>query len=231
MRTRQEVEDSHKVVVTSPVRRVSEPVVRQMVSLCPPPPPFIQKSRFTVLTYNILADLYTTSKQFPMSETFALQWQYRRQVILKELALYDADIVCLQEVQSTSFHEDLKPEMDRRGFDAVFKKKTQARSALLCMVVVAQRRWSTLCMHACMRALNLPCSTATAVAVVLSHEQAAHRTAPGTRCLGSLHGRLARETASRRCSVGQRSAIMVSCQCVHVRSLRNTCHTLSSALQ
>lgn len=87
-------------------------------------------SRFTVLTYNILAELYATQQAFPTSEPHALLWQYRRQLILQELELYDADIVCLQEVQSTSFHEDLRPEMDKRGFDAVFKKKTQVR---LCM--------------------------------------------------------------------------------------------------
>ena len=82
-----------------------------------------------MLTYNILADLYTTTQQFPKTETYALQWQYRRQLILKELQQYNADIVCLQEVQSTSFHEDLKPEMDKRGYDSVFKKKTQVRTA------------------------------------------------------------------------------------------------------
>jgi hypothetical protein len=96
MRTGQEVVDSTKVVLTAPVRRVCEPVPRRMVALGPPPPPHVQRGRFTVLTYNILADLYTTTQQFPTTEMFALQWQYRRQVILKELALYDADIVCLQ---------------------------------------------------------------------------------------------------------------------------------------
>jgi mRNA deadenylase 3'-5' endonuclease subunit Ccr4 len=89
------------------------------------PPGQHPKSRFTVLTYNILAELYATQQAFPTTEQCALLWQYRRQLIMRELALYDADIVCLQEVQSTSFHEDLRPEMDRRGFDAVFKKKTQ----------------------------------------------------------------------------------------------------------
>lgn len=127
----EEVLDEQKSVITQPVRRVAEPVPRRMVPLGAPAPPHVQKGRFTVLTYNILADLYCTSQQFPSSETFSLQWQYRRQLILKELAMYDADIVCLQEVQSTSFHEDLKPEMERRGFDTVFKKKTQVRTDAL----------------------------------------------------------------------------------------------------
>lgn len=96
MRTKREIADSAKTVLTSPVRRVCEPVVRHMVALGPAPPLHIQQGRFTVLTYNILADLYTTTQQFPTTEAFALQWQYRRQVILKELSMHDADIVCLQ---------------------------------------------------------------------------------------------------------------------------------------
>lgn len=126
-----EVEESQRLLVTTPVRRAPEPAVRRMIPLTLPPySGQSHQSRFTVLSYNILADLYATQQAFPTSEPYALLWQYRRQLILQELALYDADIVCLQEVQSTSFHEDLRPEMDRRGFDAVFKKKTQVRRGL-----------------------------------------------------------------------------------------------------
>lgn len=129
-RSGRELEESQRLLVTTPVRRAPEPVVRRMIPLTLAPPGPSLRNRFTVLTYNILADLYATQQAFPTSDPCALLWQYRRQLILQELALYDADIVCLQEVQSTSFHEDLRPEMDRRGFDAVFKKKTQVRPAL-----------------------------------------------------------------------------------------------------
>ena len=157
-RTGDEVEGTAVCVRTAPVRRVAEPVPRRMVPLVPPAPPHVQKGRFTVLTYNILADLYTTTHQFPTTEPFALQWQYRRQVILKELALYDADIVCLQEVQSTSFADDLKDVLDERGFDAVFKKKTQARPlsdlhTRACLIVpsAAAAFMTTLQAHAALR--------------------------------------------------------------------------------
>lgn len=108
--------------------------------------------RFTVLTYNILADLYATQQAFPTSEPYALLWQYRRQLILQELELYNADIICLQEVQSTSFHEDLRPEMDKRGFDAVFKKKTQVRS--IAVRVVCSAPTSDWFMWYCMQSSN-----------------------------------------------------------------------------
>lgn len=117
-------EVQHMSTNTTPVRRAPEPLARRMVSLLPPAEVHGSR-RFTVLTYNILAELYATQTAFPSSEPYVLLWQYRVQLILRELELYSADIVCLQEVQSTSFHEDLLPAMDKLGFDAVFKKKTQ----------------------------------------------------------------------------------------------------------
>ena len=120
-----DVTGAHRSIVTAAVQRAPEPVQRRMVPLADRPTIQDGRKKFSVLTYNILADLYATQHAFPASEAHTLLWQYRRQLILRELALYDADIVCLQEVQSTNFHEDLRPEMDRRGFDAVFKKKTQ----------------------------------------------------------------------------------------------------------
>lgn len=120
----EEIPASLQVLTTAPVRQVPKPLQRLMVPLTMSHSPG-KGGRFTVLTYNILAELYATQQAFPTSEPHALLWQYRRQLILQELELYNADVVCLQEVQSTSFHEDLRPEMDKRGFDAVFKKKTQ----------------------------------------------------------------------------------------------------------
>lgn len=123
-RTGDELLDSQKAVVTKPVRRVPEPRRRRMVPIAPPAPR-ADRSRFTVLTYNILAELYATAEAHPATQSFALKWQYRRQVILKELAQYGADVVCLQEVQSTHYLEDLEPELKRLGYDSVFKQKTQ----------------------------------------------------------------------------------------------------------
>lgn len=112
-------------IITAPVQPVPAPTLRKMIPLEDHTASHLQCGRFTVLTYNILADLYATQRAFPASEPHTLLWQYRRQLILRELASYDADIICLQEVQSTNFYEDLCPELDKLGFDAVFKKKTQ----------------------------------------------------------------------------------------------------------
>jgi hypothetical protein len=53
---------------------------------------------FTVLSYNVLADLYATSDMYSYCPPWALSWAYRRQNLLREIVNYRADILCLQEV-------------------------------------------------------------------------------------------------------------------------------------
>ncbi|XP_059668553.1 carbon catabolite repressor protein 4 homolog 2-like [Cornus florida] len=79
---------------------------------------------FTVLSYNVLADVYATSELYSYCPPWALSWPYRRQNLLREIVGYGADIVCLQEVQSDHFEEFFAPELDKHGYQALFKRKT-----------------------------------------------------------------------------------------------------------
>ncbi|KAJ0475641.1 putative poly(A)-specific ribonuclease [Helianthus annuus] len=79
---------------------------------------------FTVLSYNILSDTFATSDQFAYCPSWALSWPYRRQNLLREIVGYRADVVCLQEVQSDHFEEFFAPELDKHGYQALYKKKT-----------------------------------------------------------------------------------------------------------
>ncbi|MCO5589267.1 hypothetical protein L7F22_043233 [Adiantum nelumboides] len=78
---------------------------------------------FTVLSYNVLADLYATSDMYSYCPPWALSWAYRRQNLLREIVGYRADILCLQEVQSDHFDEFFQPELEKHGYVAVYKKK------------------------------------------------------------------------------------------------------------
>ncbi|CAO2822106.1 unnamed protein product [Amaranthus hypochondriacus] len=79
---------------------------------------------FTVLSYNILADSYATSDAYSYCPSWALSWPYRRQNLLREIVGYRADIVCLQEVQHDHFEEFFSPELDKHGYQALYKRKT-----------------------------------------------------------------------------------------------------------
>lgn len=79
---------------------------------------------FTVLSYNILSDAYATNDVYSYCPSWALSWPYRRQNLLREIVGYRADIVCLQEVQSDHFEEYFAPELDKHGYQALYKRKT-----------------------------------------------------------------------------------------------------------
>lgn len=79
---------------------------------------------FTVLSYNILADAYASSDSYSYCPSWALSWSYRRQNLLREIVGYRADIICLQEVQYDHFDEFFSPELDKHGYQALYKRKT-----------------------------------------------------------------------------------------------------------
>ncbi|KAF7829935.1 carbon catabolite repressor protein 4-like protein 1-like [Senna tora] len=78
---------------------------------------------FSVLSYNILSDLYTNQK-YHYCPSWALVWEYRRHNLLREIIEYSADIICLQEVQSDHFENFFKPELTKEGYMVVYKKRT-----------------------------------------------------------------------------------------------------------
>ncbi|XP_004527106.1 2',5'-phosphodiesterase 12 [Ceratitis capitata] len=83
-----------------------------------------------VVSYNILADLYadsdyTRTHLFPYCPPYALKIDYRKQLYIKEIIGYNADIICLQEVDVKIFDLDLVPilESDEYGYQGVIAQK------------------------------------------------------------------------------------------------------------
>ncbi|KAJ7959012.1 carbon catabolite repressor protein 4-like 1-like [Quillaja saponaria] len=78
---------------------------------------------FSILSYNILSDLYTIGK-YDYCPSWALVWEYRCQNLLREIIKYNADILCLQEVQSNHFEIFFEPELKKCGYLALYKKRS-----------------------------------------------------------------------------------------------------------
>ncbi|XP_014358348.2 2',5'-phosphodiesterase 12 isoform X1 [Papilio machaon] len=115
-----------------------ETISTTLVEAGPGPCPFETRHQFTAsklkdssfrcVSYNILADLYcdsdfTRSVLHPYCPPYALQMDYRKQLILKELEGYNADIYCLQEVDKKIFNNSLEPFLDSIGLKGLFYKK------------------------------------------------------------------------------------------------------------
>lgn len=111
---------------TSRVRPAPNLPLRNLVGL--PLPYSVTKagpsSRFTVLSYNLLADLYAKSDVYNHCPAWMMAWHYRKRNLLKELLTHRPDIMCLQEVQSDHFTEFLQPELTKAGYMGIYKKKT-----------------------------------------------------------------------------------------------------------
>ncbi|GLT80505.1 hypothetical protein SLA2020_519420 [Shorea laevis] len=86
------------------------------------PPP--NSERFTVLSYNILADYLATShrpKLYFHIPRYMLDWGWRKRSLIFELGLWSTDIMCFQEVDR---FQDLEEELKIRGYNGIWKMRT-----------------------------------------------------------------------------------------------------------
>ncbi|KAK2582431.1 hypothetical protein KPH14_004741 [Odynerus spinipes] len=90
---------------------------------------------FRVTSYNILADTYAStsySKEnlFPYCPEYALDMDYRKQLILKEILGFNSDIICLQEVDSRIYNNDFMPTLSMLHYSSVFNTKNESPEGL-----------------------------------------------------------------------------------------------------
>lgn len=62
---------------------------------------------------------------FPYCQPEFIKGEYRRQLILRELLGYKADIICLQEMDTKLFYNYYLRQLHRKGFDGVLKQKQE----------------------------------------------------------------------------------------------------------
>ncbi|KAG0745494.1 hypothetical protein G6F57_009265 [Rhizopus arrhizus] len=84
--------------------------------------------KFTVLCYNILCQKYATSQAYGYTPSWALNWDYRRELILTDISNYNTDIICLQEVEMATYEDQFKEHFTRAGYDSIFFPKTRAKT-------------------------------------------------------------------------------------------------------
>ncbi|XP_040850621.1 2',5'-phosphodiesterase 12 [Ochotona curzoniae] len=87
-----------------------------------------EAARIRTVSYNILADTYAQTEfsrtvLYPYCAPYALELDYRQNLIQKELTGYNADLVCLQEVDKAVFADSLVPALEAFGLEGVFRIK------------------------------------------------------------------------------------------------------------
>lgn len=111
---------------TGPVQRGPEPSSWSV--RCSHSPARAASPRFRVLSYNILADQYAGSDYaqnvlFNYCPKECLDPEYRRQLVLRECLGYQADVMCLQEVDEKAFSDYLLPQLGARGYGGRYTNK------------------------------------------------------------------------------------------------------------
>lgn len=83
---------------------------------------------FTIMSYNILCQHYATSSMYKYTPAWALDWDYRKNVLQEEISNLKTDIICMQEVETRAYHEFWLPFMLKRGYKGIFLSKTRSKT-------------------------------------------------------------------------------------------------------
>lgn len=72
-----------------------------------------QESHNTIslMSYNILCEKYATQQQYWYTPSWSLVWPYRCERILKEILHYNADVVCVQEMDWGQYEDWWHPRL------------------------------------------------------------------------------------------------------------------------
>lgn len=58
-----------------------------------------------------------------------MDWDYRKELILQEILLYNSDIICLQEVETVQYEEFFRDQLRMRGdYEGIFWPKSRAKT-------------------------------------------------------------------------------------------------------
>jgi CCR4-NOT transcription complex subunit 6 len=83
---------------------------------------------FSVLCFNILCEMYATERLYGYTPSWALEWSYRRDLIMAELLKHQADFLCLQEVQTAQYEEYFVPKLGPAGYEGVYYPKSRYKT-------------------------------------------------------------------------------------------------------
>ena len=76
---------------------------------------------FSCFCFNVLCDKYATRQAYAYCPSWALDWEYRKGQILKEITNQDSDILLLQEVEMQEFYSFFQIELRKLGYEGIYK--------------------------------------------------------------------------------------------------------------
>ncbi|XP_052155907.1 carbon catabolite repressor protein 4 homolog 4-like [Oryza glaberrima] len=78
--------------------------------------------QFRLVSYNILAQVYVKSAFFPHSPSACLKWKTRSKAVLSELKSFEADLMCIQELDE--YDTFYKKNMENSGYSSIYIQRS-----------------------------------------------------------------------------------------------------------
>ncbi|GLJ42682.1 hypothetical protein SUGI_0884930 [Cryptomeria japonica] len=105
----------------------------------------IKGPKFTVLTYNILADKWNESdRKHKACPAAALEWNNRKHKLVSEIIAYNADIICLQEVEEEHYKKYFLNQFRNHGYDGRYLAKPSGNPKEGCATFLLRERFSCM---------------------------------------------------------------------------------------
>ena len=84
-----------------------------------------ENNSFRMLTYNILGDMYVDKPEYrlgnvPYCPVYALAFEYRNNILIKEILGYNCDVMAFQEVDQKLFDHVMVPVLGHCGYEGNF---------------------------------------------------------------------------------------------------------------
>ncbi|XP_066281606.1 protein angel homolog 2-like [Branchiostoma lanceolatum] len=82
---------------------------------------------FSLMSYNVLAQELLMANWYlylDCADQDRLTWNVRKEKLLQEFQHYNVDVLCLQEVQESHYHDFFLPELQKLGYEGLYKKRT-----------------------------------------------------------------------------------------------------------
>lgn len=81
-----------------------------------------------LLCYNILCERAATERLYGYTPKKALEWSYRKELIMDEVRSFDSDFICLQEVDVAQYSDYFLPNLSEKGYEGVYWPKSRANT-------------------------------------------------------------------------------------------------------
>jgi CCR4-NOT transcription complex subunit 6 len=117
--------DSCPVPVSPPARvwkSLISPAEREALAADP------TAEKFSILCYNILCEKYATERLYGYTPSWALSWDYRKELILTEVMNFDADFLCLQEVDIAQYEDYFVKNLGGQDYEGVYWPKSRYKT-------------------------------------------------------------------------------------------------------